>query len=113
MPRTKSIFWTLTLTSVVTLSLTSAPAVSKECNRKPTTCMKVFIKDKDYESASRLYNNNRELFLTAREKKRRAKQLQELADYLNNSFIPQIDSMQESIASLAFDSQSDFCEDQG
>jgi len=65
--------------------------------------MKVFIKDKDYESASRLYNDNQELFLTAREKRRRAKQLQELADHLNNSLAPQIDSLQNSNASLRFD----------
>ncbi len=103
MPKTIVIFWTLTLTSIFTLSVTAAPALSAECNRKPTTCMKVFIKDRDYESASRLYNNNQELFLTAREKRRRASQLQELADHLKNTFTPQVESLQYRFDALRFD----------
>lgn len=96
-------FLKLVLISVVVLTLTGSLALSAECARKPTTCMKVFVKAKDYESASNLYNENQELFLTTREKKRRAKQLQELSDNLNSSFAPQIDSLQESVGSMPFD----------
>ena len=73
------------------------------CKKKPSTCLRTFIKKNDYVSASNLYNENQELFLTAREKKRRAKQLQELAVYLNKSFAPQIDALQNSLSLLRFD----------
>ena len=73
------------------------------CERKPSTCLRTFIKKKDYVSASNLYNENQELFLTAREKRRRAKQLQELADFLNSSFAPKVASLQDRIGSLKFD----------
>ena len=73
------------------------------CNRKPSTCLRTFIRKKDYASASSLYNENQELFQTAREKKRRSKQLRELVDYLNSSFAPRIDVLQNSVASIHFD----------
>ena len=73
------------------------------CNRKPSTCLRTFIKKKDYESASNLYNENRGLFLSSREKKRRKKELQALATHLQDSFNPRIDAVSKELGALKFD----------
>jgi S1-C subfamily serine protease len=74
-----------------------------ECKRKPTKCLRTFVKKKDYVSASDLYNKNHDLFKTSKEAKRRASELRELANYLNNDFAGKISDLQIELESMNFD----------
>jgi len=65
--------------------------------------MKRHVKQSDFVSASILYNENQDLFNSAKEARRRASELNELTNYLNTGFSERIASQQIELASIDFD----------
>lgn len=75
-----------------------------ECRRKPSTCMRSFIKKKDFASASYLYNENERFFQSDKEAKRREKELTALANRLNAEFSAPQQELMNKLQSTEFDS---------
>ena len=58
------------------------------------------MKKQDYVSASHLYNKNRDLFNTPKEKPRRSSELDELAGYLNGNFATRMTEAKNELVSI-------------
>ena len=101
-PRLVSIGFCVSL-MLASLLATEPVEAAKECNRKPSTCFKRYVRDEEFVEATYVYNENQDVFRDPKEKKKRDDELQELADHLHSNLAPRIDASILEIQELRLD----------